>query len=81
MERLMDFLRRLRNVDLPPPPPIDQMAVRERMKATDPDFRRVSGVQHDALQVVGGQAIADGLSIRRERSFWERAPRGGQEHE
>lgn len=76
MGRLMHLLRRLQRRDPPPPPTIDREALRAEMKRTDPDYRRVSDVQHDALTVIGSRrladGLADGLAIRRERQFWER---------
>lgn len=55
---------------LPPLPPVDREAIRAEMKRTDPDFARVSDVQHDAMQALGAQRLADGMAIRREREFW-----------
>lgn len=70
----MDLIGRLRHRDVPPPAPIDRAALREEMTRTDPEFRRVRDVHHDALQVVAGQRAADGIAIRREREFWQRHP-------
>lgn len=52
---------------------VDQAEIREELQRSDPDFARVSAVQHDAMNVLAGREAADGLSIRREREFWERA--------
>jgi hypothetical protein len=52
--------------------PVDPSTVRARMTLEDPDFARVREVQHDAINVLSGRRIADGLAIRREREFWER---------
>lgn len=68
----MDIIGRLRNTPPPVPVPVDEMAVRAHLRATDPDFARVSSIQHDALQVVGGQGIADGIALHREVEFWKR---------
>jgi hypothetical protein len=62
---------RLRKTDPPPPAPIDPLALRDEMSRDDPEFRRVRDVHHDAQQVITGRGISDGLSIRRERRFWE----------
>ena len=47
--------------------------LRDRMAQEDPDFARVREVQHEALQAITAKRLQDGLSIRRERQFWERA--------
>lgn len=73
---LMGLFGRLQRRGAPPPPQINRAALREEMKRTDPDFARVSAVQHDALGLIGGKRVADGLAIRRERQFWEQQ-RGG----
>lgn len=57
------------------PPPIDREALREEMARTDPDFRHVRDVQHDAIGALAARGLADGLAIRRERQFWERSGR------
>lgn len=49
---------------------LDPEAMRDRMTRDDPDFARVRKVQHDALNTLGAKRVADGLSIRRERTFW-----------
>ena len=51
----------------------DQTTVKDELHRTDPDFRRVSEVQHDAINILAARKGADGLSIRREREFWERS--------
>lgn len=71
MRWLVDLLRRLRHTT-PPAPVVDRAAVREELMCTDPDFARVRRVHHDALQAITAKGIADGLALRRERTFWER---------
>jgi hypothetical protein len=51
----------------------DQATVKDELHKTDPDFRRVSEVQHDAINILAARKGANGLSIRREREFWERS--------
>jgi len=83
----MDLIGRLRREDPPPPQPIDPDALREEMAQDDPSFGHVRDVHHDALGLVGALSVADGISIRREREWWERHgqpptpkdhPNGGQ---
>lgn len=61
--------------------PLDRRALRDEMKRTDPEFRHVSGVQHDTIGLLGAarnaKQVADGRSIRREREFW--TEHGGQQ--
>jgi hypothetical protein len=72
MRWLMDLFERLRHREPPPPPIVDREALRDEMKRTDPDFARVSAVQHDALNAIGAGRVADGLAMQRERQTWER---------
>lgn len=76
LETLMEVFNPHRSEIRPPPRPVDRIALRERMKREDPDFARVSQLQHDAMQPLTAKSIRDGLSIRRERIFWEK--HGGQ---
>jgi hypothetical protein len=68
----MDLIRRLRGAA---PPRVDRAALRDEMSRTDPDFAHVRRVQHDAMQALTAKRLQDGLAIRRERQFWERAGR------
>jgi hypothetical protein len=76
--RLMDLLRRIR--DRLASPPVDREALREEMARTDPSFRRVRVVHHDAKQALTVSRLADGVAIRQERKFWERFGDTGQQH-
>lgn len=71
MRWLMDLFDRLRHRDLPPPPSIDREALRDEMKRTDPEFARVSRVQHDALNAIGFSQGTDELALKRERQAWQ----------
>lgn len=71
----MSLFSRLRHTPLPEPM-IDRAALRDEMRRTDPDFARVTRVQHDALQVLTANGIKDGLALRRERIFWEKHGHG-----
>ena len=84
MRSIMDLLGRLKRTDPPPPPDIDREALRFEMAQTDPAYTHVRDVHHDALQAISAGSIADGVSIRREREWWQRnhprqdQPNGGQ---
>ena len=65
---LLDVIDRLRQSRT-----FDQTTIKDELHKTDPDFRRVSEVQHDAINILAARKGADGLSIRREREFWERS--------
>ena len=65
---LLDVIDRLRQSRT-----FDQTTVKDELHRTDPDFRRVSEVQHDAINILSARKGANGLSIRREREFWERS--------
>lgn len=67
--RLMDLFRRIR--ERLAPPSVDHEALREEMSRTDPAFRQVRLVHHDAKQAITAARIGDGLALRRERKFWE----------
>jgi hypothetical protein len=53
---------------------IDPREVRAQMMRDDPDFAHVRKVQHDAINTLSAKHAADGLSIRRERTFWSEHP-------
>lgn len=59
--------------------PIDRDALRDQMAREDPAFARVRDIHHDAIAALSAKRGADGLSIRREREFWERS--GGSPRE
>lgn len=63
---LMSLLDRLRGH-----PQVDPATVRDEMTRTDPAFRRVRDVQHDALNALASKRGADQMAIQRERQFWE----------
>lgn len=73
----MNLFERLQRRDPPPPPAIDREALREEMKRTDPDFARVSLVQHDALNAIDASQKAHQLGDRfneRLRDSWRPTP-------
>jgi hypothetical protein len=78
----MGILGRFSRNEPPPVPPIDRDELRFEMAQTDSEYTHVRDVHHDALNALGARSAADGLSIRREREFWERTrgkrPNGGQ---
>lgn len=73
MRWIVDLFERLRRKDPPPPPVIDRAALRDEMTRTDPAFRHVRDVHHDALGVIGSNRNVDQLHDRfnqRLRESW-----------
>lgn len=64
----MDLFDRFRRRD---PAPDDQ-TLRHQMAQNDPDFARVTNVQHEAISDLAAKRGADGMAIRREREHERR---------
>lgn len=58
--------------------PIDMATIRFEMSLTDPDFTEVRDIQHDALNTIAAHGLKTSLSLRKEREFWQRAPKNGK---
>lgn len=59
-------------------PHADPATLRSEMSRSDPEFRRVREVQHEALQALTAKRLQDGLAIRREREFWRHGGHQGE---